>query len=210
MRSFVLLLVLTAVLVGTALWPQEAEACSCASGGSQTKLWERPVAHLWDRYDNVFQGTVVKVYISERYIGSEEVESCKGLLEANKVEVQRVWKGERYQTLYLTSYGCCPRRLVIGEAYLFYTSGYSLHSCGWTLDLTTAMMWDLKILRAVLGSGQKPYPDAVRLMPREFDDYIWRELTYPDYSLPSRYWQFWKDNIPGETLDPSDPEYLAR
>lgn len=192
------------------LWPQEAEACTCLSGSGQTQLWKRPVAYNWDRFGNVFQGTAVAAYTSERYLGSEEVDACKRLIEVYKVEVQRVWKGERYRTVYLTSYGCCPRGLVIGEAYLFYTSGYSLHLCDWTLGLTGAAKWDLRILRAVLGPGQKPFPDAVRLMPREFKDYAWREVTYQDYSLPGRYRQHWKDPIPGETLDPSDPEYLAR
>ena len=135
--------------------PQPVHACSCDSGP------ESPIPRDFDlassRDDTIFRGTVVSV---RTYRNSPTV--AGGPLEV-RFDVSTLWKGHRYETIYLTtdSFSAgCGYHFYPGVEYTVYASEGRVGWCGYTKRVSVAAD-DL----ALLGSGEPPLAGTISPKP---------------------------------------------
>ena len=155
---FVVSAVLIASLIGVGfvMAPHSAYACSCVQNP--------PPQEAMDRSAVVFAGRVVSLNLHERpgdvWSGADPV--------TVEFDVNRVWKGYDYQTMYLTtarSGATCGFTFVEGEEYLVYSSDATTVS----LCSRTRSKSEAKEDLAALGEGRFPASGAVGPTPTVSD-----------------------------------------
>ena len=166
---------LTLLLSLSSLWffatATESYACSCSDPGSPSEEFERSAA--------VFAGKVVSEVVSvsdpdgpdvldsENHLttGSEGDIVKIGFTSTIGFEVDTVWKGPTYETMYLTISSPCGFNFVEGEKYIVYShDGSSTSLCSRT-RLLSAAQEDLD----VLGDGSAPQPGTSAPTPEQED-----------------------------------------
>ena len=147
--AFAMRSVLVALLVGAGfvVAPRPAYACSCVENPPPLEALERSAV--------VFDGMVVSLKLHER---PGDVWSSADPVTV-EFDVNRVWKGYDYQTMYLTtarSGATCGFTFVEGEEYLVFSSNAATVS----LCSRTRPMSEAKDDLAALGEGRSPASGA--------------------------------------------------
>ena len=165
MRTWLLRLAAIALLLGLppAVRPAPTSACSCPEN------YPLSIEEEWEGSRAVFAGRVV----SHRVYNEETTPVL-----ITELRVTTVWKGPRYETIYLTDSPntTCESWFAEDEEYLVYVS------YGWTAPgLCGRKIWfpsaqdDL----AVLGEGQSPQPGSSNRIPSALQAYLLRDDTPP-------------------------------